>query len=497
MSVFDQGAAAAAGIDPVLARLHTTWARLLLLDSDHAHATDVAVEGLAAARRSRDDGTIWSASMTLAASLAKAGRLDEATALIDDANRSVTASPSRVLARPSRIVDLLGSYADAAVALERLGRQEEGLAMAQRGAEAGRRLGAPTWGGIAAASAAAELIRVGRWQEADEIIEAALQGPGAPLAEAEVRTARARLRTSRGDLDGAEEDLAAVMNLLPTDPPHAAAIAVDTALAEQAAWRGTVHRGRDAVVAGLAAAARADDHFASLVLATRGLRLEADAAEVARARRNASEATEALERGETLLGLASAAADHLSPLAVMRTRRDAELARAQAEYGRLHGVTEAKGWQNVAALRDELHEPFEGAYARWRVGEALLHDRSGRNEAERVLREAYASARALGAAALCDEISAVARRGRVELETGEQRPAEETEEEPIDRLGLSERELEVLALLAEGRTNRQIGEALFITEKTAGHHVSNILGKLGVSSRVEAAAVAHRAGVVP
>ena len=60
-------------------------------------------------------------------------------------------------------------------------------------------------------------------------------------------------------------------------------------------------------------------------------------------------------------------------------------------------------------------------------------------------------------------------------------------------LGLTQREAEVLALVAEGRINRQIGQALFITEKTASLHVSHILAKLGVAGRGEAAAVAHRA----
>jgi DNA-binding CsgD family transcriptional regulator len=80
-------------------------------------------------------------------------------------------------------------------------------------------------------------------------------------------------------------------------------------------------------------------------------------------------------------------------------------------------------------------------------------------------------------------------------------------EEPVDTtvasaapssaalLGLTQREAEVLALVAEGRTNRQIGETLFITPKTAGVHVSRILAKLGVTGRGEAAAVAHRLGL--
>ena len=50
----------------------------------------------------------------------------------------------------------------------------------------------------------------------------------------------------------------------------------------------------------------------------------------------------------------------------------------------------------------------------------------------------------------------------------------------------------MLALVAKGRTNKQIGQELFITEGTAGVHVSRILTKLGVASRGEAAAIAHR-----
>ena len=61
-----------------------------------------------------------------------------------------------------------------------------------------------------------------------------------------------------------------------------------------------------------------------------------------------------------------------------------------------------------------------------------------------------------------------------------------------EQLGLTRREFEVLSLVAAGRTNRQIGEALFITEKTASVHVSHILAKLGVTSRVEAAAIVVR-----
>jgi DNA-binding CsgD family transcriptional regulator len=60
---------------------------------------------------------------------------------------------------------------------------------------------------------------------------------------------------------------------------------------------------------------------------------------------------------------------------------------------------------------------------------------------------------------------------------------------------LTAREQEILALVSSGLTNRQIGDRLFITEKTASHHVSNVLAKLGVRGRVEAAAEAARLGI--
>ena len=74
-------------------------------------------------------------------------------------------------------------------------------------------------------------------------------------------------------------------------------------------------------------------------------------------------------------------------------------------------------------------------------------------------------------------------------------PAAEPSPDLLARFGLTAREREVLALLAAGRSNPEIGQALFISTKTASVHVSNILAKLGVSGRMEAAAVAHRLGV--
>ena len=82
-------------------------------------------------------------------------------------------------------------------------------------------------------------------------------------------------------------------------------------------------------------------------------------------------------------------------------------------------------------------------------------------------------------------IGLLARRARIQLE------GEELPEEQVGDLGLTEREREVLRLVAAGRSNREIAGELFISPKTASVHVSNILGKLHVASRGEAAATAH------
>ena len=73
--------------------------------------------------------------------------------------------------------------------------------------------------------------------------------------------------------------------------------------------------------------------------------------------------------------------------------------------------------------------------------------------------------------------------------------ADDGDDPEVERLGLTARELTVLSLVAEGHTNREIGASLFISEKTASVHVSRILAKLGVRSRVEAATTAHRLGL--
>ncbi|MHB9858862.1 helix-turn-helix transcriptional regulator [Streptomyces sp. YIM S03343] len=164
----------------------------------------------------------------------------------------------------------------------------------------------------------------------------------------------------------------------------------------------------------------------------------------------------------------------------------------RAELLRAEGRADAADWAEVVCAVEPLERPYDLARVRYRLAEALLTEGGDdeRDRAAELLRLAHAVAAHLGARPLADAVALLAQRARLPL-TGPapQPPA------PAGTLGLTSREHDVLRLVAEGRTNRQIAEELFISPKTASVHVSNILGKLGVSGRGEAAAVAHRSGL--
>jgi DNA-binding NarL/FixJ family response regulator len=104
------------------------------------------------------------------------------------------------------------------------------------------------------------------------------------------------------------------------------------------------------------------------------------------------------------------------------------------------------------------------------------------------------AADSMGASRFREQAMALARAARLKLATGSPANVDRTSD-AVAPWGLSKREQEVLALLVEGRTNRQIADALFIGEKTASVHVTHIMTKLGVASRTEAALLSVRAGV--
>jgi DNA-binding NarL/FixJ family response regulator len=127
----------------------------------------------------------------------------------------------------------------------------------------------------------------------------------------------------------------------------------------------------------------------------------------------------------------------------------------------------------------------------------LLDHRGSRSRAVVALEAANAIAHELEAAPLLSEIESLARRARIQLEREPSSPAAPPgQSSALEPFGLTLRELEVLRLIAAGFSNPEIGRALYISTKTASHHVSRILSKLGMTSRVEAAGVAHRLGLI-
>jgi DNA-binding CsgD family transcriptional regulator len=147
-------------------------------------------------------------------------------------------------------------------------------------------------------------------------------------------------------------------------------------------------------------------------------------------------------------------------------------------------------WGHATSQWTRLEAPYLAAYSRWRHAEALLAIGGRRRPAVRELTEARATGARLGAVPLIDEIDALARRARLDLAT-----ARGGAEPPSGQLGLTTREREVLVLVGQGMTNRQIARNLFISEKTVSIHMSRVLAKLGVSNRTAAAAAAHRLGL--
>jgi DNA-binding CsgD family transcriptional regulator len=218
-----------------------------------------------------------------------------------------------------------------------------------------------------------------------------------------------------------------------------------------------------------------------------GLRLEADIAQRARDLREPREAREAVARGRTHMQRLDAAAQDGGPVeAAWRTMGAADL-------GRARGRSNAAAWLRAAAAWEAIARPYPAAVARWHAAVAHI-DAGERAGAAETGGAALAVARQLGSAWLTAELTRLGERARIDL--GEARggdgAAPRGDEDGRDPFGLTPRERQVLALLVEGATNRQIGAALFMAEKTASVHVSRILSKLDVRSRTQAAAIAHR-----
>ena len=331
-------------------------------------------------------------------------------------------------------------------------------------------------------------FHLGEWREAETQIPGASRRHAGPTL-AYWFAVRSMLDLGRGDLDAASTDVEGLARATrgSTEPQFIAPAGIFAA--ELARRRGDLEQARIEVDNALDEIEYCSDDFIRITaLSAAGVRVEGDAGQLARDRRDPEAERVVATRADTLIERVRLAAGLGGPV------EQAELASAEAEYAR--AVGESPDWVAAARAWGEVERPYPATYARWREAEGLAAARD-REGAETVAAAALETARDLGSGWLVAELESLAARARLRLVDGKVPPAVADEDAVEDPFGLTERERQVLELVAAGATNREIGEQLHMAEKTASVHVSRILAKLDVRSRTEAAAVAHRLGMAP
>jgi DNA-binding CsgD family transcriptional regulator/tetratricopeptide (TPR) repeat protein len=382
-------------------------------------------------------------------------------------------------------IELRALY-DLAEVSNQLGDLATACAASDEGAELAERTGLG-WSGVALFVRRTQFrarYRTGDWDECERLLAAVPELTTLAVAEVVAQGLGVLVARARPD---APVRLRRLVGLAGTDPVLDRDVAVWEA--ELASWQGDLERARSAIRRGLIAADAdelLDQALEGAWVAMNGLSVEADRAEQARATGDDATLADATEVGRALLERVRADAEqargtHLAHDVHVRGRH----AKAEAEWTRLQGRSDPARWQAAVDAFSYGHV-YAVARCQWRLAEALAGT-GDRDQAATAARAAHATATRLGAAPLQAALEALARRGRLDL--GVALPAQPT------LAGLTPRELEVLRLLVDGRSNRQIAEQLFISTKTASVHVTNLLAKLGVHSRLEAAAMARRLGL--
>jgi DNA-binding CsgD family transcriptional regulator/tetratricopeptide (TPR) repeat protein len=381
----------------------------------------------------------------------------------------------------------LRGYTNLSEGLNILGRYAEAELAAADGFELAVHAGMARMHGCAVAiNQADSLLFLGRWEQAEQVIARALAGHPEGRLAAHLRQLRAELAAMRGRYDEADRELRTALGHISDMADYQFAQPVRYTTALIALGRGDLAAARDAVAAGmwLPGSDQVQGARYTWPLVWLGMRAEADEAARLLARRGKVPDQLTARCSE----LARFATELSSPsqfpaLTAFRSLVAAEQARAGA-------ADDADLWAAAVAAWRTAGRPYQLSYALTRLAEVAAAS-GDRDRAATALREAHAIAERLGAAPIAEAAATLARRARVSLDTA----AGPDPEDGLSQFGLSDREREVLRLVAAGHTNREIATTLFISPKTASVHVSNILAKLGVGDRVNAAAVAHRFAV--
>jgi DNA-binding NarL/FixJ family response regulator len=473
---------------PERARALSGLGQILMLLARFRESRPLCEEAVAMARAADDIVQEGHARNTLGFDLVMLGRPDEGIAEMRAALR---------IARDAAVPDDIGrAYVNLGEALDASGRTAEALQTTTEGMAVATEVGIGfSYGAYIRLGGVAFAYGIGQWDTA-----ARLLGDG--LANGPVGTGAVAYRLPRtlpflvgsGDWGRADAAIDEALGLAQQDRGAQFTGPVHAAIAERALWGGDPSAALDAVERGLTYLAPTNDRLETARLCRMGAWAVADLHEQARAHKDPAAATDAGARMAGLrdrLRVAVEADGWSNPLL------EAERLTLAAEAGRLEDRPAPASWRTAAAAWDAAERPYLAAYARWRECEAALAE-GATGEAASALRGAHATADRLGAAPLREAVATLARRARIDL--GASGATRASAAPPAtadgDPFGLTPREREVLTLVADGRTNRQVAAALFISESTAGVHVSNILGKLGVGSRTEAAALAYRLRLV-
>ncbi len=447
--------------DADAARIHGSFARTLARAGELHRAGELAERARRAAERADVVEERLEADIVLAAAIGAGGDIPGSVALLTRTvgDGSAAQFPWLAVRSISRLAELHLM----------LGSLEQAADWARRGIELADETGfGRTDGAVLRACLSRALLRLGRPTDAIDAATAGTEPAGVYAGGLSI--VRAQAWAVIGSREQAAAELEAARSHLrgASSSEHTIAIAtVDAELRRQAAELDAAAR----VVAETLATAGSDvktRHHCWPILSL-GARIETELAAAAGG-----------DPGSRL--------DELRQMAEQGTARTPTNMIHRALVIAEHTRT-AEGWSEAVQIGRAAGEPLSLAYALMREAETL-GGRPARREATAAAGEALRLARASGATPLVTEIEALDRRARlgVERATGPTGTLAE--------LGLTAREAEVLGLVADGLSNAEIAERLFISRKTASVHVSNILDKLGVSSRVQAAALAHRRGLV-
>jgi ATP/maltotriose-dependent transcriptional regulator MalT len=470
------------------ARVLAGYAQVLMLGGRYHESLPIAQEAHSIARAAGHRQLEGHAAATLGTDLVYASPTGEETGI-------ELIRGALVIANEVDDIDDIGrGYACLSSVLDVVDRVEEGLAAAEEGVERMRELGlSASYGAFIQMNVVDALISLGRWQEALDLTEAAepiSRGNGRIFANLQL----ARLYTVRGSFDAAERALDHAASKLAGASEAQFSGPLSVTRMDLALWLRDTDAARAVADVFMPTLEETDDLGALSSFYSTALRVEADAVERARAARDDTAVAQALRRAEIFESrLHRLDGETLAP--AYRTHIRIGILMGRAEATRIAGHDDPAAWCAAVAAADARPAVYEAAYARFRQAEAILAERGSREEAAKLLARARELMPASEAAPLRVAIDGLAARARLSLGGSPSEVRTPVLPDDASAFDLTAREVEVLRLVAAGRTNRQIGEELFISESTAGVHVSRILAKFGVAGRVEAATMAARLGL--